>query len=157
MSEPADVLKLRVGKVAASPWVGKALVGLVTFLALTLLTSLPYLTPRLGLREGQVSPRDIEAPRSVDFVDLGRTEALRRAARESIEPIYRPQADVMEQSLDLVERTVGAVARTRAATGLTPRQRADMIRRESPIRLSDPAISAALTLDRAGIEAAWKA
>lgn len=157
MSEPANVLKLRVGKVAASPWVGKALVGLVTFLALTLLTSLPYLTPRPGLREGQVSLRDIEAPRSVVFVDLGRTEALRRAARESIEPIYRLQTDVTEQSLDLVERTVSVVARTRAATGLTRRQRADMIRRESPIRLSDPAITAALTLDRAGIEAAWKA
>lgn len=157
MHDPANPLKQRVDPVAASPWTGKALLGIVTFLALTLLTSIQYIAPRLALREGQVSPRDIEAPRSVDFVDSSRTEALRRAAADSIEPVYRQQPDVTEETLDLVKRTFSAIERTRAVRGVNAQQRAEMLRRESPLPFSDPAIRAAITLDRAGLDAARKA
>ncbi len=155
MDDPRSGLRQRVGQVAASPWAGKALVGFVTFLALTILTSIPYLAPRLELREGQVSPRDIEAPRSVDFVDGTRTEALRRAAEQSIEPVYRLQNNVTDESLELVRRTFSAIARARTVQGSAEREA--LLRRESPMPFSDPAIRAALTLDRAGLEVARKA
>src|SRR5712692_9400155 len=80
------------------PWTGalapsrKVAIGAATFVALTLVTGVQYLPARLQLREGQVSPRDVTAPRTVEFVDRARTDALRRAAAESIQPVYRQSA-----------------------------------------------------------------
>lgn len=153
----AHLLKQRFGRVAAAPWAGRVLLGFITFLALTLLTSIPYLVPRLELIEGQVSPRDFEAPRSLDFIDQTRTEALRRSAADSIEPVYRQQPHVTDESLDLARRAFPVITRARTVRGLSPEQRAALLRSESPLPLSDPAIRAALTLDRAGLEAARKA
>jgi len=44
-------------------------IGLGTLVLLTIIIGVDYLPPRLDLRLGQPSPRDIEAPRTVEFVD----------------------------------------------------------------------------------------
>lgn len=154
MSDLVGSWRERLGRSAAPPWIRRAAVGLGTFLVLTLLTSIPYLTPRIEVREGQVSPRDIEAPRSIDFIDWNRTEALRRAAAERVPPVYRQSPQIIQETLDAVDRVFGVITRIRSAPGLSEAQRGQMLRRDSPISLSSPAIKAALSLDRARLDAA---
>lgn len=156
MDDPLTVWSQRLKSLAAAPWAGKAAIGLGTLLALTLITSVQYLAPRLELREGLVSPRDIEASRSIEFVDRSRTELLRRSAADSIQPVYRQSTEVTEKSMDTVDLAFSAMARVRGTPGLGESGRTELLRRELPVPLSDPAVRAALTLDRGALETARK-
>src|SRR3970040_61520 len=77
----------------ALPWVPKSLIGLVTFLALLVIATLPYVPERQVLRSGDVAKKDIEAPRTVDYVDPEQTAIRRRIAAGRIEPVYLERAD----------------------------------------------------------------
>lgn len=144
----------RLRSLVRAPWAPRIAIGVGTFLALTLITGVQYLPPRLELREGQVSPRDAEAPRSINFVDRARTEALRRQAAESIPTQYRQSAEVSEQAQQTVVRVFAAIDRARSASGQSETARARMLQRESPVLLDDPAVLAALTLDLSSLSAA---
>src|SRR3989304_6020331 len=52
----------RLAPFFALPWVPKSLIGLVTFLALLVITTLPYVPERQGLRARGVAQKGIEAP-----------------------------------------------------------------------------------------------
>jgi putative nucleotidyltransferase with HDIG domain len=125
----------------------KLAIGAATFVALALATGLQYLTPPLELRVGQVSPRDVEAPRSVEFVDRVRTDALRREAAEAIRPVTRLSPEATDRAREAVSRTFAAIDRTRAVAGLSFSDRAALLRQQAPVALDDPAVLAALTLD----------
>ncbi len=125
----------------------KLAIGAATFVALALATGLQYLTPRLELRVGQVSPRDVEAPRSVEFVDRVRTEALRREAAAAIRPVMRLSSEAADRARETVARTFAAIERARGVAGLSYAERAALLRQQAPVALDDPAVLAALTLD----------
>ncbi len=143
----------RLGAVPTVPWARKALIGLSIFLLLTLLTGLPYLAPRSELRVGQVSPRDVEAPRTIEFVDRDRTETLRRQAAERVRPVILRTTDATGQAVDVINRTFEATLRVRATPGLSDADRAATLRRTMPLQLPDAALTAALTIDRSVLEA----
>src|SRR5207249_11207263 len=86
----------------------KVAIGAVTCVALTLVTGAQYLPARLQLREGWVSPRDVTPSRTVEFVDRARTEALRRAAAESSQPVYRRSAGSVTHPLVSIPQTGAA-------------------------------------------------
>src|SRR3990172_6781504 len=52
----------RLAPFFALPWVPKSLIGLVTFLALLVIATLPYVPERQVLRSGDVAKKDIYAP-----------------------------------------------------------------------------------------------
>jgi len=129
----------------------KAAIGAATFVALTLVTGVQYLPARLQLHVGEVSPRNIEAPRTVEFVDRARTEFLRRTAADSIQPVFRQSAAETAHAQETIAQTFTAINRARAMSGLTYAERAAILRRESPMPLDDPAVLPALTLDAAAL------
>src|SRR5256886_10369174 len=129
----------------------KVAIGAATCVALPLVTGAQYLPARLQLREGWVSPRDVTASRTVEFVDCARAEALRRAAAESIEPVYRRSAGEITHAQDVIAESVAAVERARRGGGLAYSERRVLLSRESPIPLDDPAALAALTVDAAAL------
>jgi putative nucleotidyltransferase with HDIG domain len=136
-----------------SPFLWRLAIGAGTFLALSLLTGMQYLAPRLELVEGQVSPRDVEAPRSVDYVDRVATEARRARAAQSIQPIYAQSKEINERAHRTAEEAFGAVEAARAAPGdLAGRTR--LLRQAAPFPLDDPAILAALTVEPQELQAA---
>lgn len=145
MSEPA-------ARRHASSWSRRLAIGAGTFVALALLSGVQYLRPRSDLVVGQVSPRDVEAPRTVDFIDRVRTEALRQRAAQTVQPVFSQSGEVNERARQLVGRTFAAIGRARAADDQTART--EILRREAPVPLSEPAILAALTLDPSQLEAA---
>ncbi len=129
----------------------KVAIGAATCVVLTLVTGVQYLPARLQLREGRVSPRDVTASRTVEFVDRARTEALRRAAADSIQPVYRRSAGEITHAQDVIAQTVAVVERARRGGGLSYTERRVLLSRESPIPLNDPAALAALTVDAAAL------
>ncbi|MDQ7843771.1 MAG: HDIG domain-containing protein [Armatimonadota bacterium] len=133
----------------ASSWSRRLLIGAGTFFALTLLTGVQYLWPRSDLVAGQVSPRDIEAPRTVDYIDRAATEALRRRAAQNSQPVYAQSPEINARAQQTVARTFAAILRARAEAGADLPAGAALLRREAPVRLDEPAVMAALTLDPA--------
>ncbi|HXF83504.1 MAG TPA: HDIG domain-containing protein [bacterium] len=132
-----------------SSWSRRLAVGAGTFIALTLLAGVQYLPPRAELAVGQVAPRDVEAPRTVDFVDRVRTDALRQRAAQGVPPVYSQSPEINERARQLVARTFAVIARARTSGD---QQAAEILRREAPLPLAEPAILAALTLDPAQLE-----
>src|SRR2546430_8564575 len=110
----------------------KVAIGAATCVALTLVTGVQYLPAGLQLREGRVSPRDVTASRTVEFVDRARTEALRRAAADSIQPVYRRSAGEITHAQDVIAQTVAGGGGGRGGGGLL-HTRAPVLRtRETP-------------------------
>src|SRR3970040_2524481 len=88
----------RLAPFFARPWVPKSLIGLVTFLALLVIATLPYVPERQVLRAGDVAKKDIEAPRTVDYIDPEQTTIRRRAPAGRVEPVYRENPDATAAS-----------------------------------------------------------
>lgn len=136
------------------PWVQKLLIGFGMFLLLTLITGIQYLPPRTELREGQVSPRDVEAPRTVELFDRESTDIRRRQAAASVQPIVRRNLQEIDQAVATLNRSFDAVLRVRGMPNLNENDRVNTLRRLSPVPLPDPAMTAALTMERSALEAA---
>src|SRR3990172_1734567 len=130
----------------ALPWVPKSLIGLVTFLALLVIATLPYVPERQGLRSGDVAKKDIEAPRTVDYIDPEQTTIRRRIAAGRVEPVYRENPDATAAARTAVTTAFEAIARVHAMTGLTEAERAARLRQQAGVPLSPPVAAAALTL-----------
>ncbi len=135
------------------PWLAKALIGVGSFAALTIILGVQQLPSRIELAEGRVSPRDLEAPRTVDFVDILATENQRREAAASVRPVARASSAATEAARSTVAQVFEAILRVRTSPGAEEDHLA-ALSRESPVPLSDPALAAALTLGRAELAAA---
>ncbi|HEV8354578.1 MAG TPA: HDIG domain-containing protein [bacterium] len=142
-------------KVLRTPplWLPKALIGFGTFLALTIILGVQQLPSGTELREGQVSPREVEASRTVDFVDVLATERARRDAASSVRPVTRASSADTEAAKTAILRLFEVIGRVRSGPALEE-DRAAELGRESPVPLSDPATLAALTLPRPELDAA---
>ena len=136
----------RLAPFFALPWVPKSLIGLVTFLALLVIATLPYVPERQVLRSGDVAKKDIEAPRTVDYIDPEQTTIRRRIAAGRVEPVYRESPDATAAARIAVTTAFEAIARVHAMTGLTEAERATRLRQQAGVPLSPAVAAAALTL-----------
>ena len=136
----------RLAPFFALPWVPKSLIGLVTFLALLVIATLPYVPERQVLRSGDVAKKDIEAPRTVDYIDPEQTAIRRRIAAGRVEPVYRESPDATAAARTAVTTAFEAIARVHAMTGLTEAERATRLRQQAGVPLSPAVAAAALTL-----------
>lgn len=66
----------------------KALLLLLTVGGLSALMSVHLHPDRVALRPGDISPRELRAGRSADYLDSAKTARLQQAARESVPPAY---------------------------------------------------------------------
>ncbi|HEY3248350.1 MAG TPA: HDIG domain-containing protein [bacterium] len=142
-----------LSQIRTPPWLAKALIGAGTFAALTIILGVQQLPSRVELAEGQVSPRDLEAPRTVDYVDTLATENQRREAAASVRPVARASSAATEAAKATVAQLFDVILRVRTAPGGVE-ERVAALSRESPVPLSDPSVLAALTLGRAELDAA---
>src|SRR3990170_4817757 len=129
------------------PWVPKSLIGLVTFVALLVIATLPYVPERQVLRSGDVAKKDIEAPRTVDYVDPEQTAIRRRIAAGRVEPVYRESPDATAAARTAVTTAFEAIVRVHAMTGLTEAERAARLRQQAGVPLSPAVAAAALALE----------
>src|SRR3989304_7796811 len=130
----------------ARPGVPKSLIGLVTFLALRVIAPLPYVPERQVLRSGDVAKKDIEAPRTVDYIDPEQTTIRRRIAAGRVEPVYRETPDATPAARTAVTTAFEAIARVHAMTGVTEAERAARARQQAGGAPSPPVAAAARAL-----------
>ena len=148
-------------------------IGLATLTLLTAIIGVDYLPPRIDLRVGAASPRDIEAPRTVEFVDIVRTDALRREAMRAVAPVLRPSETQAAAARATVTRFFAAVTSVREAAARDAAARSGAtkdaavksaaesrvghvaaIRRAAGVPLPDAAVAAALDAPRSALDAA---
>jgi len=120
-------------------------------IALSAIASLQHLPPTVMLRDGMVSPYDVDAPRSVEFINQERTEELRRRTVASIPPAYRRDPTAVADAERSIRGVVEAILATRADPSLSPEARRGALAR---LGLLDEARTAAESLSRAKIGAA---
>jgi putative nucleotidyltransferase with HDIG domain len=129
-------------------WVRRASIGAAILLLLVVIIGADYLPPALVLTAGQPSPRDIEAPRTVEFVDQARTEALRVEAMGSVPAVLRHSAAQTAASLAAVAAAYDAIEAARRSAPGRPAARTAEIRRTVGIALTPAAADAAATASR---------
>lgn len=143
----------RLAPAFALPWVPKSLIGLGTFLALLVIASLPSVPERQILHVGDVAKSDIEAPRTVEYIDLEQTAVRRRIAGERVEPAYRENAEATASARKAVPTAFEAVERLRSAD-LPEVDRVVRLQQEAGVLIPPGVAVAALSLDEAALRRA---
>ncbi len=116
--------------------------------------SVAYLPSATPVRPGVVSPHDVTAPRTVEFVDWQRTEALRQEVAAAVPPAYRAVSGASERAERQVRQLAESILSLRADRSLD----AEALRaRLERLGLRGEALQASVALDRTGVEAAREA
>jgi putative nucleotidyltransferase with HDIG domain len=135
----------------------RALIGGATLLVLVAIIGVDYLPPTLQLQVGQPSPRDLESPRTVEFVDQARTDALRADAMRAVPPVLRHSAAQVAASLAAVTGAFDAMESARLASGEPLGSRLRAVQQAVPISLSVAAATTAATAPREALASARRA
>lgn len=128
--------------------IGHILLFLFTLISLVFIISVTF-TPVLNLRVGDVSPRDIDAPRTLEIPNNQATKDAQQKAYDSVQPIYTLDTTVMKKSSDLQAKTFEVLAhmqRARKSGGSL-----DSLRERLPVDLSDESLNILLAADSATI------
>jgi putative nucleotidyltransferase with HDIG domain len=113
-----------------------AIAGVVLILVLSAILGADILPDEpLLVNAGALAPRDIAAPRAVDFVSVVQTTEARTAARSAVEPQYDFTSEnaiaIAEEQQLAFERRVGRIDTT-FAVDLTPEARASLLETAVP-------------------------
>ncbi len=131
-------------------WRPAGLVGVFAVL-LTAAALVPDFPPRVPPRPGTVSPQDVVAPRTVEFVDWERTEAVREEVAAAVPPVYRSVPGALDQAEREAKGLVESVLSLRAARHPSREAKREALRR---LGLEGQALDGALSLERADLVAA---
>ncbi|MDR7544052.1 MAG: HDIG domain-containing protein [Armatimonadota bacterium] len=138
-------------------WARRLLIGAATLVALVVIIGTDYLPPALSIQVGQPSPRDLESPRSVEFVDQARTDALRAEAMRSVPPVLRHSPAQVAASLAAATAAFDAIETSRLASLEPLAGRTEAIRQAVGLPLSKTAAAAAAVSSRQALAAARRA
>jgi hypothetical protein len=136
------------------PWAQRAAIGGATLLVLVAIIGTDYLPPGLVIQVGQPSPRDLESPRTVEFVDQVRTDAVRAEAMRAVPPVVRHSPGQVTASLAAAAAAFDAIESSRLASGEPLASRITSVRQAVDVPLSRAAAATAATAPREGLAAA---
>ncbi|ADL12160.1 HD family phosphohydrolase [Acetohalobium arabaticum] len=71
--------------------------GIVVFLVLTLILTIDFIPNQVNLEVGQVSPKDVVAPKTIEYVDKEKTEELKQKAAQSVSKVYIEKGNVINK------------------------------------------------------------
>lgn len=105
-------------------------------------------TTKLAIEEGQVSPRNVAAPHSLEFESDVLTQQRRDAAMAAIEPVYDPvDASVGEEQIRRARQVLDYVANVRADNLATAAQKHNDIAQLGALELDADVIDALLAIE----------
>ena len=120
-------------------------VSLVTYAALVLPLSLR--APAPPLQAGDVAPRDMQAPRTMEYVSQVRTEDAKDAAEKAVLPVYTPpDPTIARKQIDQLNAAFQAINTVRADTASTPVEKQAALSLRTDIGLSPDGISEIISL-----------
>lgn len=128
-------------------------VVLIVFFALYMLClSADFIPEKVSLQIGQVSDRDVVAPRTVSYVDNAKTKKLEMEVMASVANVYDMDIAVMAKAEEDV-KTIFRVAQAAQADKalITLEQKRDKITRDLPVALSSSVVNGLANLDETGL------
>ena len=122
--------------------------GLAAFAVLVLPLSLRQTS--LPLREGLVSPTDLQAPTNTEYISDVRTNLARDAAERAVSPIYTaPDQVIARRQMSRLHNALDEISSTRTDTGTTSDQKHTSLAALSDLGLDAKSIDAILSLSDA--------
>lgn len=123
-------------------------VSLLSYIMLTIPISLrPASSP---VEVGLVAPRDLQAPRDIEYVSEVRTEEARQAAERAVAPIYAPpNPSIARQQIERLRTTLQFITLVRDDPNATSEQKRADLATLSDVRLSEARIDQILSLSPA--------
>lgn len=120
-------------------------VSAVTYAALTLPLSLRPNAPPLQV--GDVSPRDLQAPRDFEYVSQVRTEEARQTAEKAVQPVYTPpDPGIARQQIDRLTSTLQFITLVRLDASTSAEQKQTELSALSEVSLKPESIQQILAL-----------
>ena len=126
----------------------------VLLLAAASLGTFALLTMPIGLRPtsltvdvGEVAPRNLQAPRDVEYVSEVRTEEARAAAERSVASVYtQPDPSIARQQIERLRTALQYITLVREDVNAAPEQKQEDLAALSDVRLGETAIQQILDL-----------
>ncbi len=119
--------------------------GLVTFALLTIPIGLRPTSVAVSV--GEVAPRDLQAPRDIEYVSEVRTEEARQAAEQTVAPVYSaPDPAIARQQIERLRTALQFVTLVRKDPNSSPEQKQSDLTALSDVRLDSNTIQQILAL-----------
>lgn len=124
--------------VYARPLVRRIILGLAFFTLFMILLSTEFVSDKVSFEVGQVSDRDVVAPRTVSFIDAARTKKLEAEVLASVANVYDLDIAVLvkaEESVSSIFRTAKAVMQDKTLS--TADERVQKLQASMPMPFSN--------------------
>ena len=116
----------------------------------TLVLPLSLRPSSLLLREGQVSPTDLQAPTNIEYVSDVRTNLARDAAERAVSPIYTaPDQVIARRQMSRLHNALDQISGIRADTNTTPDQKHTSLAALADLGLDSKSMDAILSFSDA--------
>ena len=120
-------------------------VSIISFIALVM--PLALRPTALPLKAGEVAPRDLPAPRAIEYVSEVRTEEAHQAASRAVAPIYAPpDPTIARRQVETLQGTLQYINLVRADSYATPEQKQADLAALSAAQLTPEEINLILSL-----------
>lgn len=132
----------------ARPLTRRIVLGLAFFSLFMIILSTDFISDKISLQVGQVSDRDVIAPRSVSYVDTFKTQKLQAEVLTSVASVYDIDVAVTakaEENIAAVFRLAKTVSADQTLT--TVEQRMEKLQSALPVSLSSTALVGIASLD----------
>ncbi|HEY3374835.1 MAG TPA: HDIG domain-containing protein [Candidatus Aquicultor sp.] len=101
------------------------------FTVILAILTIDFLPDRLtGVQVGKPSTKTVKATRDIEFIDVEKTEALRKEAATHIQKMYSRDWTVESQATDLIHKFYSSVRQTRDNQVLLPAAKLDILSKE---------------------------
>lgn len=148
---PSGAVETR--RVPLATWFKTLAYGVVFVLFTTLVLAVQWPTSgRYALAVGEVSPADIRAPRSIEYISDTATEEARLQAERRVADVYEPVRRVRSEQVERAREIFALIDGLRTDSSLTAGQKIAAIQELPDLQLEVADIAAILSLD----DEAWE-
>ena len=131
--------------------VRRTVVFFIFFALYMLCLSADFIPEKISLQIGQVSDRDVIAPRTVSYIDNVKTKKLEMEVMASVANVYDMDIAVMSKAEDDVKTIFRTVQAIQIDKTLTPEQKTERLTRELPVTMSSTVVNGLVNLDDTGL------
>ena len=129
----------------------RTVVFFIFFSLYMLCLSADFIPEKISLQVGQVSDRDVIAPRTVSYIDTVKTKKLELEVMASVANVYDMDIAVMAKAEEDVKTIFRAAQALQLDKTLTVEQKTVKLADELPVSLSNTVLDSLLHLDAAGL------
>lgn len=133
------------------PVTRKIVLGLAFFALLLIILSADFIPDKVSFEVGQVSDRDVVAPRTISYVDQAKTKKLEMEVLASVANVYDLEVAVATNANDNVTTIFQLAGRVAADNKLTFEQKTAALQGELPFTLPGTAIAGLASLDETAL------